>query len=67
MANIGKVERVIRELVAVLVEELGPEEAAHTLEQAAAQVRGASYQPKQKKTTHAEGLVSNRQRSAANG
>jgi hypothetical protein len=65
MANVGKVKRVIRELVAVLVEELGPEEAARMLEQAAAQVRGASYKPKQK-TTHEERLVSNRQRPAAN-
>ena len=65
MVNIGKVERVIRELVAILVQELGPEQAAHMLEQAAAQVRGASSGPKQK-TTHAAGRVPNRQRPAAN-
>jgi hypothetical protein len=41
MGNQGKVQRVIRELVATLVEEVGADEAAHKLEIAAAQLRGA--------------------------
>jgi hypothetical protein len=41
MGNQGKVQRVIRELVASLVEELGTEEAAGMLEAAAARLRGA--------------------------
>jgi hypothetical protein len=41
MANHGKVQRVLRELVAALVEELGAEEAARMLETAAARLRGA--------------------------
>jgi hypothetical protein len=40
MSNVGKVKRVIREAVAVLVEELGPEVAADMLEIAVAQLRG---------------------------
>ena len=40
MGNHGKVQRVIRELVAVLVEELGADEAAEMLESAAARLRG---------------------------
>ena len=40
MANVGKVKRVIREAVAVLVDELGREEAADLLEIAVAQLRG---------------------------
>ena len=43
MGNQGKVQRVIRELVATLVEELGPDEAAHRLEMAVAKLRGASH------------------------
>ena len=53
MPNVGKVERVVRELIAVLVDELGPEKAAHMLEDAAAQVRGAGHRPIQA-TTHNE-------------
>jgi hypothetical protein len=56
MPNIGKVQRVVRELVAVLVDELGPEKAAHTLEDAAAQVRGARHKPVQA-TTQKEGRL----------
>lgn len=41
MGNQGKVQRVIRELVATLVEELGPDEAAQMLEIAATKLRGA--------------------------
>ena len=40
--NQGKVQRVIRELVATLVEEVGADEAANMLESAAARLRGAS-------------------------
>jgi hypothetical protein len=47
MGNHGKVQRVIRELVATLVEELGPEEAAQRLETAAAQLRGTGRNHKQ--------------------
>jgi hypothetical protein len=41
MGNQGKVQRVIRELVATLVEEVGAEGAAEMLEAAAARLRGA--------------------------
>jgi len=41
MGNQGKVQRVIRELVATLVEEVGSDEAAQMLETAAARLRGA--------------------------
>ena len=41
MRNPGKVQRVIRELVAILVEEVGPDEAAQLLESAAAKLNGA--------------------------
>jgi hypothetical protein len=47
MANMGKVQRCLRETVAVLVDELGPEVAAEKLEHAAAQLRRAGYKPKQ--------------------
>ena len=47
MGNQGKVQRVIRELVATLVEELGPDEAAERLESAAAHLRGAGRGHKQ--------------------
>jgi hypothetical protein len=56
MPNIGKVKRVVRELVAVLVDELGPEKAAHTLDDAAAQVRGAGHKAIQA-TTQEEGQL----------
>jgi hypothetical protein len=46
MANQGKVDRVLREAVAVLVEELGRDNAAEMLEAAVAQLRGVSSQPK---------------------
>lgn len=39
MGNTGKVRRVVRETVAVLVDELGREGAAFVLERAAAEVR----------------------------
>jgi hypothetical protein len=42
MANDGKVKRVLREAVAVLIEELGRNDAASMLETAAAEVRGAA-------------------------
>ncbi len=45
--NHGKVQRVIRELVATLVEEVGADEAAEMLESAAARLRGASRNHKQ--------------------
>jgi hypothetical protein len=45
--NMGKIQRLIRELVAVLVDELGPEDAARMLEHALGQVRGAGYRPTQ--------------------
>jgi len=45
--NQGKVQRVIRELVAALVEELGPDETAQMLEAAAAKLRGAGRSQKQ--------------------
>jgi hypothetical protein len=47
MRNQGKVQRVIRELVATLVEEIGPDEAAQMLEMAAAKLRGAGRSHKQ--------------------
>jgi hypothetical protein len=65
MANMGKVRRFIRETAAVLVEELGPEEAARILEHAAAQVRGTAYQPKQV-TAHDQRPVTARPQAAAN-
>ena len=45
MPNWGRIHRITRELVAALVEELGPEQAARVLEGAATQVRGAGYEP----------------------
>jgi hypothetical protein len=42
MTNQGKVERVLREAVAVLVEEVGRDEAVARLETAVAQLRGAT-------------------------
>lgn len=53
MGNHGKVQRVIRELVATLVEELGPDEAAQELEAAAARLRGTGHSQNQA-TTHAD-------------
>lgn len=65
MANMGKVQRCIRETVAVLVEELGPEGAAEKLEHAAAQLRRASHRPRQGPAVEAR-PVSGRPRVAAN-
>jgi hypothetical protein len=45
--NQGKVQRVIRELVATLVEEAGSDEAAQLLEMAAEKLRGAGRSYKQ--------------------
>ena len=65
MANTGKVERVVRETVAVLVEELGPEGAAHMLEEMAARVRGAGHRPGET-TAHQARPVTDRLKTAAN-
>ena len=46
MTNQGKVDRVLREAVAVLVEELGREDAAELLETAVAQLRGVTVRPR---------------------
>jgi len=46
MPNEGKVRRVLREAVEVLVEELGRNDAANMLEIAAAQLRGVEARPK---------------------
>ena len=66
MGNMGKVRRVVREAVAVLVDELGPEGAANVLERAVAQLRGTAYRPSQS-TTQEDRPVVERQRTAANG
>jgi hypothetical protein len=66
MGNLGKVRRVVREMVAVLVDELGPEGAANVLERAAAQLRGAGYRPGHV-TTNEDQPVAIRNRTAANG
>jgi hypothetical protein len=63
MGNPGKVQRVIRELVATLVEEVGSDEAAQMLESAAARLRGASRSHKQV-TAHENTTV--RPRAVAN-
>lgn len=64
MGNMGKVRRVVRETVAVLVDELGPEGAARVLERALAQLRGADGRLNQM-TTNEEKPVKARQRTAA--
>jgi hypothetical protein len=56
MGNRGKVERVIRELVATLVEEIGPDEAAQLLETAVARLRRAGRSHNQA-TAHADGTA----------
>jgi len=66
MGNMGKVRRVVREAVAVLVDELGSDGAARTLERAAAQLRGAAYKPDQM-TAREEKPVADRKRTAARG
>jgi hypothetical protein len=45
--NQGKIQRVIREAVAVLVDEVGPDETAELLEMAAAKLRGTGRSNKQ--------------------
>ena len=62
--NQGKVQRVIRELVATLVEEVGADEAAEMLESAAARLRGASRNHKQT-TAHENTTATARPRVAA--
>jgi hypothetical protein len=66
MGNMGKVRRVVREAVAVLVEELGPDGAARLLERAAAQLRGTVYKPDQM-ASREETPAKDRPRTAANG
>ena len=65
MGNQGKVQRVIRELVATLVEEVGSDEAAQLLEMAAAKLRGAGRGHKQS-TAHDDRSTTTRPRVAAN-
>ena len=65
MGNQGKVQRVIRELVATLVEEVGADEAAQLLEMAAARLRGAGRSHKQA-TSHEDRSASARPRVVAN-
>ena len=65
MRNQGKVQRVIRELVATLVEEVGPDEAAQMLEMAAAKLRGAGRSLKQT-TAHEDRTATVRPRVVAN-
>jgi len=64
VANLGKIQRLVRELVAVLVDEFGREIAADTLERTAAQVRGAGARPK-RATEQAQDVVKDRQRTVA--
>jgi hypothetical protein len=66
MGNMGKVRRVVREAVAVLVDELGSDGAARMLERTAAQLRGTAYQP-DPMATHEEKRAKGRPRAAANG
>ncbi|MBK6351132.1 MAG: hypothetical protein V9E93_05835 [Steroidobacteraceae bacterium] len=65
MGNQGKVQRVIRELVATLVEEVGADEAAQMLEGAAARLRGATRGHKQA-TAHESTARTVRPRIVAN-
>ena len=65
MGNQGKVQRVIRELVATLVEEVGSDEAARLLEMAAGKLRGAGRSHKQS-TAHEDRSASARPRVVAN-
>ncbi len=66
MGNTGKVRRVVRETVAVLVDELGREGAAFVLERAAAEVRREGVRSNQM-TPKEEKSAADRQRTAANG
>ncbi|MDF3042337.1 MAG: hypothetical protein K0Q71_5043 [Thermomicrobiales bacterium] len=54
MTNQGKVDRVLREAVAVLVEELGRDDAADLLETAIAQLRGVAVQPERAARSRSE-------------
>jgi hypothetical protein len=65
MGNPGKVQRVIRELVATLVEEVGSDEAAQLLEGAAARLRGATRGHKQA-AAHENAVAIVRPRAVAN-
>jgi hypothetical protein len=65
MGNSGKVQRVIRELVATLVEEVGSDEAAQLLEGAAARLRGATRGHKQA-AAHENAVATVRPRAVAN-
>ena len=65
MGNPGKVQRVIRELVATLVEEVGSDEAAQLLEGAAARLRGATRGHKQA-AAHENAVATVRPRAVAN-
>jgi hypothetical protein len=65
VANQGKIQRVIRELVAALVEELGPDETAQMLEMAAAKLRGEGRSHKQA-TAHEDRTKPVRPRVVAN-
>lgn len=66
MGNTGKVRRVVRETVAVLVDELGREGAAFVLERAAAEVRREGFRSNPM-TPQDEKPAADRKRTAANG
>ena len=63
--NQGKIQRVIRELVATLVEEAGSDEAAQLLEMAAAKLRGAG-RSNQQAMAHEDRTATVRPRVVAN-
>jgi hypothetical protein len=63
--NQGKIQRVLRELVSTLVEEVGPDETAGMLEMAAAKLRGAGRSHKQT-TAHEDRTTTVRPRVVAN-
>ena len=65
VGNQGKVQRVIRELVATLVEEVGPDEAAQLLEMAATKLRGSGRSHK-KSMAHEDRTATVRPRVVAN-
>lgn len=62
--NQGKIQRVLRELVATLVEEVGADETAQLLESAAARLRGATRG--QKKVMHENPVAATRPRAVNN-
>lgn len=66
MGNTGKVRRVVRETVAVLVEELGREGAAFVLERAAAEVRREDLRSKPMAPQEVK-PAAGRQKTAAKG